>query len=229
MCKAWRMCRLGLGLLLRWLMVLGWRSLVRLLMLVHFLLLLSVFLLHLLGLLLMALFHLLLLRFGRMLLCGSLMFLFLFLLEFLMFLLLFGIELFLLLLVFLIGFGITGVRGRSMFVRRKIIGMNRGARSRSGSVIVVRSVIGGPGGWFIISARSSVGNTVFVEGRGLGSSSDGRLAVIFGGAKLGITPRLPDVLFLCSYWRNMALASSRFFPTGGASINSAMAPVIADA
>ena len=221
--------------MLRWLLVLGWRSLVRrwslvgLLMLVHFLLLLLVFLLHLLGLLLMALFHLLLLRFGRVLLCGLLMFVFLFLLEFLMFLLLFGIELFLLLLVFLIGFGITGVRGRSMFVRRKIIGMNRGARSRSGSVIVVGSVIGGPGGWFVISARSSVGNTVFVEGRGLGSSSDGRLAVIFGSAKLGITPRLLDVLFLCSYWRNMALASSRFFPTGGACINSSVATVIAHA
>ena len=157
------------------------------------------------------------------------MFLVLFLLEFLVLLLLIGIKLFLLLLVFLIGFGITSVRGRGMFVRRKIIGMNRGARSRSGSVVVVRSVVGGPGRWFVISARSCVGNTAFVEVRGFGSSGDRRLAVIFGSAKLRITPRLLDMLFLCSYWRNMALASGRFFLTGGASINSAMAPVIADA
>ena len=124
--------------------------LLRLLLLLHFLLLLSMFLLHLLRLLLMALFLLLFPGLVGLLLLHFLVLLVLFLLQFLVVLLLLLIHLVLLLLILLIGLRISGARRtiRSvhrrqfiwMYVSRRPIGVVIGPVIIVPSVLVVRTI-----------------------------------------------------------------------------------------
>ena len=107
-----------------------------LLLLLHMLLLLSVFCLHLLRLLRVLLFHLLISRLVSLLLGRSLVILFLLLLEFLMVLLLLRVKLILLLLVFLVLFGVSRVWRSRTFVGLDILGVGRSGRP--GNIVVLR-------------------------------------------------------------------------------------------
>ncbi len=196
----------------------------RLLVLHHFLLLLSVLLLHLLRLLLMTLFHLLLLGIVRLFFRSLLMLLFLLLLELLMILLLLGVHLLLLLLVFLVQLGIAGVRGGELLVRLKIASV----RGRIASVRRSTCVATGFRGGVVVCGGCGRLNFATSELSRLSGSSNRGPAVIYRSAQLLVPAGRFHMLRLRSNGRNMASACGFFFLTCGASIDSALATVIAD-
>src|SRR5271165_3246408 len=173
----------------RWRMALRRRrTLVRLLMRLHILLLLSVFLLELLSLLSVALFHLLFLRFAGVFLGRLLVFFFLLLLQLLVFLILLSGELVLLLLILLVRRRLAGAR------RRVLVGLNfAGMRVCWTSLICSRRVFGS----FVRSAGFLGRYCAALKVSRLGRSCDRRFALIRGGAQLRIGTSLLHMLVLC--------------------------------
>ena len=202
-----------------------WR-LVRLLVLLHFLLLLGVLLLHVLSLLLVALLDLLFLSLIFLLFGCALMFLVLLLLEFFMLLLLFRIELLLLLLIFLVGFYITGVRRGRVFVWRQFVWMDGRPRRtcvvRSGRAVRSRFWRG-----IITGGRGRASGVRVIELCRFRCRGNWRFAVIFGGTKLGVAASLIDMANLRGYWRDMVFASCRLVLTSSACFDSSAPPVVA--
>ena len=157
--------------------------------LLQLLLLLSVFLRQLLRLLLVNLFYLLLFRFIPRLWRDALVILLLFGLEFLALTDLLYLEFLLLLLIFLVLFGVARVWSDEVFRWRKIPDVDHGAWARgldvraSGLIGGASSVARGRDGGGVNRSTFFGGYCAsFLEGAGFGCSSDGRFAVIGGGA-----------------------------------------------
>src|SRR5215467_12081421 len=146
------------------------------------------------------------------------MFLFLSLLESLMFLLLFGVEPVLLLPVFLVEPGVARVRRSEPLVRGNFVGMRW--TTSIGRAIGRRLVAA--------SCFPCRHGAALVESSGPGSGSDGRLAVVYGGAQLLVGACFLKVLVLRPDGPDMPLASGVLFFAARSRVNATVAAVIAN-
>ena len=204
------------------------------LVLLHLFLLGRMLLLDLLRLLSVALLHLLFLRLVVVFLSGLLVFFFLLLPEFLVILCLLGSELFLLLLIFLVGIGVAGT-GRWELMGLQVAGVIGVGLSLSR--IFWTSLCAGPSfisargirrRRLVCAARLFRGHdTGFKVGR-LDCSGDRRLALIGGGAQLGIRAGGLRMLSLNRHGRDMPLMGRRLVFRPRTRLDAARTAVVAD-
>ena len=200
--------------------LLGRRTLVRLLLGLDFLLLYSVLLLKLLRLLSVALLHLLFLSFADVLLRRLLVFFFLLLLQLLVFLILLGGQFVLLLLVFLIRCRLAGAR-RRVFVRLNFAGMSVCWTSFIWSRRPFRSLVRSAG--FLGRYRAAL------KVSGPGRGCDRRLALVCRGAQLWVGARLLHMLVLRRNGAGVPFLAVCFFLCRRPFINAAIAAIVAHA
>ena len=197
-------------------LTLRWR-----LTLLQLMLLLCVSLRQLLSLLLVLLLQLLFLRIASPLFLQFLMVLVLLLLEFLAFLVLLGLQLLLLFLVFLVEIRVPSVWSGGVFGRWKIVGVD--CRVGAGCV-----VFRARGRFMNRSALSGCYDSATFEFSRLSRRSNGRLAVVCGGAKFGVRTCGLDMLGLRSHRGDMPIMCRRFFLGSGTRVDAAVSTIEAD-